>query len=90
MRITTMTVTYGRRINLGDFNNAHVEQTVSAELEDGDDPLECSAQLFDMARDQVKARILPLVKKQADEVAAIFAGLPPELQKEILACLSTD
>lgn len=66
-KITTIRVVYGRRINLGDYNNAHLECELTAELDETDDPEAVSRQLWDSAREQVRAQAVPLVQKSRGE-----------------------
>lgn len=84
MKRTTISVTYGRRINLGDYSGAHFETTLGAELEDGDDPEACTAQLWEEAVATVKVRAIALYKQRHDQLREIFDGLPVDMQKEIL------
>jgi hypothetical protein len=83
MKRTTITVTYGRKISLGDFNMAHLETTLSAELEDGDDPEVCTEQLWNEAKLSVKAQAIPLFKQRHDQLREIYDGLPAALQEDI-------
>jgi hypothetical protein len=84
MKVTTTSVTYGRKFNLGDFNSAHIEISIWAELEEGDDPETVRKQLWEEAKASVKDQALPLYRKQQARAAEVFAGLPVELQEEIL------
>jgi hypothetical protein len=80
---TTITITYGRRINLGDYSSAHLETTLGAELEEGDDPAACTEQLWNEAKLSVKARAIPLFKQRHDQLREIYDGLPAALQEDI-------
>ena len=73
-KLTEVTVTYGRKMNLGDFNSAHVELTVSATLEDGDDIDATMRALWEMATNNVKAKAAEFYPKIA--VQELFLGLP--------------
>lgn len=90
MRITTINVTYARTFNLGDYNSARFEVALSAELElaenaeEGDeDERAALEQLWQLAKDAVKAQALPVLRKREDEVAAIRSSLPPEVRSSI-------
>lgn len=80
MKVTTVSITYARTFNLGDYNSARFEVALSAELEyDGehsDDVQEAQAELWALAKDSIKAQAMPVLKKREDEVAAIRASLP--------------
>lgn len=63
MKITTITVTYGRKINLGNYNNANLEVTLGAELdEDETDEAGAMAVLWEMAKAEVKAQVAHLIE----------------------------
>lgn len=88
MRIVSVNVTYARTFNLGDYNSARFEVALSAELElaenaeEGDeDERAALEQLWQLAKDSVKAQALPVIKKREDEVAAIRASLPFDVLK---------
>lgn len=83
-RITHISVTYGRKINLGDYNSAHFEMTLWAELDDTDtDPSLVHDDLWEQAKASVKAEALPIVKKQMASTTGVFAGLPVDVQDAI-------
>jgi hypothetical protein len=73
-QIKEVTVTYGRKINLGDFNSAHVELTVNAELEDGDDIDATMRALWEMVTNNVRAKAAEFYPKIAAQ--ELFLGLP--------------
>ena len=73
-KLTEVTVTYGRKMNLGDFNSAHVELTASATLEDGDDVDATMRALWEMVTNNVKAKAAEFYPKIA--VQELFLGLP--------------
>ena len=83
MRLTTVSATYGRKINLGDFNSAHVEISLWAELEEGDDEATAAEALRQMARNQVALEMARVQPQLAAKVKGIFAGLPVSVQKEL-------
>lgn len=83
MRLTTVSVTYGRKQNLGDFNSAHVECSLWAELDEGEDEAEAASALWQMAKSNVKAQLLPLVAPQQAQAEQIFMGLPVEIQEQV-------
>lgn len=83
MNIKTVSVTYGRKFNLGDYNSANVEISIWAELEEGDSEAEATAALWEMAKNNVKAQALPLVQKNEARVTDIYLGLPVELRQAI-------
>ena len=89
MNIKTVSVTYGRKFNLGDYNSATLECTMWADLEESDDENTVNA-LWAQAKNYVKAQALPILKKQQADAEAIMTSLPPELQEKINANHRTD
>ena len=79
-KINEVIVTYGRKMNLGDFNSAHVELTVNAELEDGDDVDATMHALWEMVTNNVKAKAAEFYPKLA--VQELFLGLPIEKEND--------
>lgn len=79
MRLAKVWIQYNRRVNLGDYNHVDISFGASAELEPGDDSEKVMTGLWDMAKTNVKAQILPLAKKDAETAAKVqelFLGLP--------------
>lgn len=83
MKLKTISVTYGRKLNLGDFNSVHSEVSLWADLEDGDDEASAANALRDMARNQVMLELANLNQKLAAKVETVFAGLPLSVQKQL-------
>jgi len=76
MRVKTISVTYERKFNLGDYNSASIGASAWADLDDRDDELDSWLQLFEEVKGVVKEQSLPLVKKNKAEVKEFFVGLP--------------
>jgi hypothetical protein len=85
MIVKTVSVHYGRKVNLGDFNSANIECTVWADVEEGEDLHGTMTALWGMAKENVKAQVKPLVKdgngKGSTDVKEFFLGLP--IQQEV-------
>ena len=81
MKINTVAVTYGRKLNLGDYNSAHVEITLWADLDPEDDVGACEKLLWEEAKIQVKKQLIPLATEKEAQVESIFAGLPADFQR---------
>jgi hypothetical protein len=80
VRIKTVMVTYGRKFNLalvghGDFESAHIEVTLWADVEDDDDVNKGLETLRQTARDHVRSEFFRLLPKQ-EEPAALEAEEP--------------
>lgn len=78
--IKTISVTYGRKFNLGDYNSADISVTVWADVTDADDPTQATRALFEQAKSAVKEQALPLANKQTAQLREFIAGLPKEVQ----------
>jgi len=80
VKIDKVSVTYGRKFNLGDYNSANIAVTIWADVDDGVDLDDTMNRLWQMAKDNVKAQALPLVGNHEAQVEQIFMGLPVELR----------
>lgn len=83
MQLKTISVTYGRKFNLGDFNSIHSEITLWADLDEGDDEALAAEALRTMARNQVMLELARVQPQLEAKVQNIFAGLPTNVQKQI-------
>ena len=83
MKLTAINVTYGRKLNLGDYNSVHSEVTLFAELEEGDDEAAAAEALRTMARNQVMLELSRCDQRLQAKVADVFAGLPISVQKQL-------
>ena len=86
MKVKTVSFTYERKFNLGDFNSAAIGCTVWADVdvEAGESPEAAIAECAALAKATVKEQAAPLFAKQSARVKEIFAGLPVELQAEAI------
>ena len=82
-QIKTVSVTYGRKINLGDFNSATIECTLWAGLKEGEDTDSAMHQLWDMATSNVQAKAGVVTRKLEAKFEEVFLGLPVETQEDI-------
>jgi len=78
-----VTITYGGKLNLGDFNSAHIETTLTALPEEGETAEQVAAALMNTARDLVRAEARQLYAKRNARVDEIFAGLPVEVRQQL-------
>lgn len=83
MKVKEVSVTYGGKMNLGDYNSVHIEVTLSAILEEGDKHDEVVHALMDDASWEVKDRARKLYEKRGAKMTEIFAGLPVEAKQQI-------
>lgn len=83
MRLTAISVTYGRKLNLGDYCSANAEISLWADLEEGDDEARAAEALRQMARNQVMLELSRVQPALEAKVQNIFAGLPVSVQKVI-------
>lgn len=83
MNITTISATYERKHNLGDYNSANIGMTLWAQLEPGEDEAAAAIALRDMARNHVVTELSRLDKRLEAKVQDLFMGLPVELRQQI-------
>ena len=79
MNVKTISVTYERKFNLGDYNGAAIGVSLWADISDDEDENACLADLFTEAKVAVKTQALPLLKERKRIVAQVieqFAGKP--------------
>lgn len=83
MKLTAISATYGRKMNLGDYNSVHAEVTLWADVEEGDDPAESAEALRQMARNHVMQELSRVKPELAAKVQNLFMGLPLEVQEQL-------
>jgi hypothetical protein len=83
MKIKTVSVHYGLKVNLGDFNSANVECTLWADIDEseGENLDSLMKSLWGMAKENVKAQLSPIQKETKGgganaNVSETFLGLP--------------
>ena len=84
MNITTISATYERKHNLGDYNSANVGMTLWAQLEPGEDEAVCANALRDMARNHVMTELSRLDRRLEAKVQDLFMGLPVEVRSRLI------
>ena len=83
--VKTVSVTYDRKHNLGDYSSANIGCTIWADVSDDQNLDTAMHALWDMAKANVKAQLLPLTSKTTAQVEQVFMGLPLELQRAAIA-----
>jgi len=75
-KISKIIITYGRKFNLGEFNQLHAEIALESDpLTSDDDPLAVANDLWDFAKNNVKTNALPAIKEaKASQAAAQPTG----------------
>ena len=66
-RVTGVRVSYSRKVALADYESAQATVTLEASV-DGADAEEVIAELFALATEGVRAKLLPLVEKRRPQV----------------------
>ena len=75
MNIKTISVTYERKFNLGDYNSATCGCTAWADISDDESVDTALSDLRDVCRDSVKAQATPRLGKQPNaRTLETFAG----------------
>ena len=88
MILKTISIRYERKVNLGDFNSINAQMALFAQLEPGEDEAVVSKALWDMAKENVKAAILPATSEKLlskAEIKALYLGLPLEVRSQLLS-----
>ncbi len=62
MQVTEISVTYGRKTNLGDYSTGNVEATVTASVSEGEDPKDVLSAMTELAKGAVKEQVLLMLK----------------------------
>jgi hypothetical protein len=63
-RVKTVSVQYGRKLNLGDFNSAEINISIWADLDEGEDVQGALDMLYAQAKENVKKQAMPLLKSE--------------------------
>lgn len=76
--IKTVSVQYGRKLNLGDFNSAEISVTIWADLDEDEDAQAALDVLYAQAKDNVKKQAMPLLKAEPISLnyRESFMGVP--------------
>lgn len=91
MQLDKVSVKYGRKVNLGNFESANIEVSLWADLDEDDDEAEIMIQLWEMAKANVKAQIAPLAQGRINlDVEEIFLGLPKSVRSTIAEDLTIE
>ena len=83
MKLVQIEASYGRTVNMGDYNSMRVDIKLVADIEEGDDEAAAADALRAMARNQVMLELARTNGKLAAQVEGVFAGLPASVTKEI-------
>lgn len=83
MKLKTIAATYGRKMNLGDYNSVHSEITLWADLEEGDDEAAAANALRQMARNHVMVELARVQPALQAKVQDIYMGLPVAVQSQL-------
>jgi hypothetical protein len=85
VNVTTVTASYSRRFSLEYYGGPKYESieasaSITAELEDGDDPAAALATLNELAKASVKAQAAPVLEHYRKQVATIRDSLPADVK----------
>ncbi len=62
MKFTTVSVSYARKFNLGDYESLELSCSLWAQIEDGEDADGVTQFLYQQAKDSVKLAAMPVLK----------------------------
>ncbi len=75
--VKTVSVTYGRKFNLGDYNSATIDCTIWADVKEDENLDQAMKSLWSMAKENVIAQAVPIIDKKANvNIRELFLGLP--------------
>ena len=74
MKLKTISVEYGRVINLGEYNSLRASCTLGAELEDGEDADAALESLWEQARESVRGRVRRVLDRPGQRTAVAGRG----------------
>lgn len=83
MKLKTISTTYGRKMNLGDYNSVHIEMSLWADLEEGEDEAAAAEALRTMTRNQVMAEMARLKPELQAKIEDLFMGLPVAIRESL-------
>lgn len=73
-QVKTVSATYGRKHNLGDYNSAHIEVTIWMDLEEGDLEGDVIEEAKGLARNHVMTELSRLVPQLKPKVGELYLG----------------
>ena len=76
MKLTTISTTYERKINLGNYQSAHIGITLWADLAEEDDLDECAKALWTMATENVRYKASQIKNGKDPDPEPVYLGLP--------------
>lgn len=76
MKTNTVSVSYGRTVNLGNFNSLRFEASVEVELEEGEKAINAIHLAKKLVKAEVETAITADLVAIQDKRDAIFAALP--------------
>lgn len=88
--VKTISVTYERKQNLGEYSSANIGCTIWADVTDDEDLDAASHGLWEMAKNNVKENLMPLVSKTNAQSQQLYMGLPLELRQAAKAATGYD
>lgn len=83
MKLKEVTVTYGGKLNLGDYNSSHIEASVTVIADDGDTIEGVCAAAFEQTKAAVRIHVREALRKQQVANAEVFAGLPVDVRDNL-------
>lgn len=81
--ISRITVTFGGKLNLQNYENANIEVQLEATLEPSDDPAVVEADLWAKAKAAVQEQAAPVLEGRKRRVNAVFESLPEKVRNDV-------
>jgi hypothetical protein len=83
MKLKEITVTYGGKLNLGDYNSSHIEASVTVIADEGESIEEVAAAAFEQTKAAVRVHVREALRKQQVSATEVFQGLPVEVSSSL-------
>lgn len=84
MTIKEITIHYGGRINLGDWNSVDIKTTMTANLSEDEDSKEAARRLMEEAKEIVREAGKEAMQKRKVDLQLLFKGLPVDVRNQIM------
>ena len=75
MRVTTVTVQYGRTVNLDNYESARLDCHLTAEVEDGENAEDVLDATWEIVKRSLKVRAMPLIEARNARAAQGLAAV---------------
>jgi hypothetical protein len=68
MKITSISATYTRKFNLGDYESLEASETIWCQLDENDDPVDSMDQIMKIAVSSIYQTVMPTLKNNPYQI----------------------